>query len=238
MDKIIDIALVAIFLICIWSGYKKGLIMGIGGIVVIIVSIFAANLLSNTFSYEVIPAMRPFASGYMEKKINEDVVEQLGFTESDYSVEDILAENPTLTEDFCVACFESVGIYGKTAQRMAAEAMTYVEEQETDAVSAVVEVLCRDVAYAGGFILAFLIIVIVLTVIGNLPNLSFKIPNMDLLNDIGGAALGLVTAFLFAAVIVWALKFGGMLIGPDTLDGTFLAKGFVKMDLLGRILGL
>ena len=238
MDKIIDIALVAIFLICIWSGYKKGLVMGIGGVVVIIVSLFAANILSNTYSYEVIPAMRPFASGYMETKINEDVIDRLGFAGSDYSVEDILQADPALTEDFCVASFESVGIYGKTAQRMATEALAYAEEQGTDIVSAVVEVLCKDVAYAGGFILAFLIIVIVLTVIGNLPNLSFKIPNMDLLNDIGGAALGLVTAFLFVTVIVWALKFAGILIGPDTLDGTFLAKGLAKMDLLGRILGL
>jgi hypothetical protein len=238
VDKIIDIALVVIFLICIWSGYKKGLIMGIGGIIVIIISLFGANLLSNTFSYEVIPAMRPFASGYMEKKINEDVTESLGFAESDYSVEDILAAQPDITDDFCVQCFESVGIYGRTAERMAEEAVAYAEEQDVDTVTAVVEVLCKDVAFAAGFILAFLIIVIVLTVIGNLPNLSFKIPHMDLLNDIGGAVLGLVTAFLFATVIVWALKFAGMLIGADTLDSTLLAKGLAKMDLLGRILGL
>ena len=35
MKAIIDLILVGILILCAWSGYKKGLIMGIGGILVI-----------------------------------------------------------------------------------------------------------------------------------------------------------------------------------------------------------
>ena len=55
MIKIIDFVLVAIILICGWCGYKKGLIMGIGGIIAIILSLLAANLLAKSFSYELVP---------------------------------------------------------------------------------------------------------------------------------------------------------------------------------------
>ena len=73
MSTAIDLLLIAILLICGWSGYKKGLIMGIGGIVVFAVAVYGANLLSNAYSYEAIDALRPFAGGYVEKKIGEEV---------------------------------------------------------------------------------------------------------------------------------------------------------------------
>ena len=49
MKAILDIIFIAIILACAWTGYKKRLIMGIGGILAIIISIYGANLLSNTF---------------------------------------------------------------------------------------------------------------------------------------------------------------------------------------------
>ena len=65
MKLIIDLIFIAILVVCGWSGYKKGIIMGIGGVLVIIISLYGGNLLSTTFSYEVIPALKPFASGYL-----------------------------------------------------------------------------------------------------------------------------------------------------------------------------
>jgi hypothetical protein len=238
MDKIIDIVFVAIFIMCVWSGYKKGLVMSVGGIIVIIISIYGANLLSNTFSYEVIPALRPFASGYLETKINEDVLVNMGFGESDYSVEDILEDDPGLVDEFCTESFKSLGIYQKTAEKMAGEAKALSEEQGIDIVNSMVEVLCKDISYAAGFTLAFLLILIILTVIGNIPNLSFKIPNLDRVNDIGGIAGGVITAFAFCSVLVWVLKFLGMFIGENAVSDTVFANLFAKIDLIGGILGI
>ena len=54
MTKLIDLLLIAVIIICAWAGYKKGMIMGIGSILVIVVSLYGGNLLSTAFSYEVI----------------------------------------------------------------------------------------------------------------------------------------------------------------------------------------
>ena len=82
MRTVIDLVLLAIIIISIWSGYKKGFIMGIAGLVAIIVSLYGASLVSSAFSYEVVPALRPFASGYVESQMQENVLEDMGIGES------------------------------------------------------------------------------------------------------------------------------------------------------------
>ena len=51
MRTVIDLVLLAIIIISIWSGYKKGFILGIAGVVAIVVSLYGASLVSSAFSY-------------------------------------------------------------------------------------------------------------------------------------------------------------------------------------------
>ncbi len=240
MKAAIDIILLLILAHGAWSGYKKGLLMGIGGIVCLILSMYGANLLANTFSYDVIPALRPFAGGYVEGVATDPkgVLKDMGWDESDYSLDDLLAQAPERREDFAEACYEAMGINSGAAAIMAEAAVDYAEAEEKDMVSAVTYELCSRVSYVGCFTLAFMMIAIILTVIGNLPNLSYKIPHLDLVNDIVGAVLGLGTGFMYCAVIVWVLKFLGMIIGPDTVADTILGGWLLELDLPARFLGI
>lgn len=238
MNTAIDLSLILILLICTWSGYKKGLIMGIGGILVIVISMYGANLLSNTYSFEVIDALRPFASGYLEKKINEEVQPALGLEDGELSVSDFLEENPDKAVEFGILCYKSIGIYEKSADTMAREAKTYASAQKVSHTDAVTEILCIRISYVIGFVLGFLLIAIVLTVIGNLPNLSYKIPNLEVVNDAGGAVLGVITGISFCCLLVWALKFTGILLSQKTLAETHLASRFMRWDIVGNVLGI
>ena len=92
MKIALDLILVAVIAIAIWGGYKKGVIMGIGGIIVLIVAMVLGNALSSAYSQEVISAMRPFASGYTDKLLSESVYAELGVEESEYSVDDLLKQ--------------------------------------------------------------------------------------------------------------------------------------------------
>ena len=239
MDTIIIILLLAILVICAWSGYKKGLVMGIGGILAIIISLYGANLLATAFSYEIVPALKPFAGGFVEQQINADdgVVYRMGWADYDYSVSDMLASNPGSVEKFCTECYEVIGIDESTSALMSQEAIDLINAGG-DPVESVVEVLCERVSFVGCFILAFLLIIIVLTVIGNLPNLSYKIPHLDTVNDIGGAVLGLVTGIMFCTILVWVLKFTGKIIGADTLSGHWLTKLFLEKNFVTHYLGI
>ncbi len=241
MKPILNLAFLIILLLCAWSGYKKGLIMGVGGLLAIVVSLYGANLLSTTYSYEVIDALRPFASGYMETTINNKVRPEFGIEGAEtgsLSVDDYLAQNPDQAESFCQSAFEYLGIYKSTAAQLAQESMNYSQTQEVGVTDAMVEVLCQRITYVAGLLLAFLLLLIILTVIGNLPNLSFKIPEMDLLNDVGGLVTGLLQGFCFCALIAWTLKFTGILLPQDKLADCFLVSGFMKMDLLSKLLGI
>lgn len=269
MDTLFDILFVAIIIVCGWAGYKKGLIMGIGGVLVIIVSIYGANLLSHTFSYDVIPALRPFVSGYMDTTYRNSVYKQLDIEipeeeeddkedeegeDSDYvfydqniqeddrliySLNDLIEMNPEIEEDVYIVGYRDIGISEQTAKRMAADVLERRELDETeDRYDSYVEVLCQKLSFVAGFILIFLLILILLTVVANLPNLSYKIPGADIVNDIAGAVLGLVTGFMFCIILTWVLKFTGIVIGADTLDNTVFVKWFVNRDILGAILEL
>jgi len=238
---IIDLVLLGVLIICVWSGYKKGIIMGVGGILCIIVAIYGANLLANSFSYDVAPALKPFANGYTEKLMNGSdsaVLKRMGWEDSTYSVEDLTQMYPERKLEFCSTCYQVLGIDEQTSDRMAERAVVYASESGSSIRAAVAQVLCETVSYVGCFIIAFLLIIIVLTVIGNLPNLSFKLPRLDLVNDIGGALLGLVTGLMFCAIIVWALKFMGMLIGSETLQATRIGGWLLQKNYLLKYLGI
>ena len=241
MRAIIDLVLLGILIICTWSGYKKGVLMGIGGILCIAVAIYGGNLLANLFSYDIVPALKPFASGYAESLLtggDSKVLRELGWEDYDFSVEDLLRQHPERQAEFAAVCYETMGIDASAAENMAEKAVTYAGESGVGVTDAVIHILCETVSYVGCFVLAFLLIIIVLTVIGNLPNLSYKIPHLDLLNDIGGAVLGLVTGLLFCVVLVWALKFMGMIIGSDTLSDTIFGGWLLRKDFLLKYLNI
>ena len=241
IKAIIDLVLLGILIVCIWSGYKKGIIMGVGGILCIIVAVYGANLLANSFSFDVVPALKPFANGYTETLIGGDdsaVMKRMGWDDSGYSPEDLVEMHPERKLEFCSTCYQVLGIDSATADRMAEKAVTYARESGSTIRAAVGQILCETVSYAGCFLIAFVLIIIILTVIGNLPNLSFKLPRLDLVNDIVGALLGAVTGLMFCAVLVWALKFTGMLIGNDTLAATRIGGWLLRKDFLLKYMGI
>ena len=239
MSAIIDLALLAILIICTWCGYKKGILMGLGGILCIIIAIYGGNLLANLFSYDVASAMRPFASGYTESLLtgkDSKVLKQMGWENQNLSVEDLVEQHPEQQLPLAVACYKTLGLNDVTAEHMAEEAVRYARESDGSAVDAIVHILCRTLSYVGCFILAFLLIIILLTVIGNLPNLSYKIPNLDLFNDIGGAVLGVVTGLMFCVTLVWALKYLGMILGSETLASSIFGGRLLGWDPLYQYL--
>lgn len=241
LDKIIDIVLLAILVICGWSGYKKGIIMGIGGILVIIVSVFGANLLSNTFSYEVTPVMQPFASGYIESKLNEDetgILAELGLDNSTFSLSDLLIQDPSLESEISQRTFRFFGFSEEVAAELTDEVIANSDETGDDLITSISEILCARVAFVLCFLLAFALIAILLTVIGNIPNLSFKFPVANIINDIGGLLLGLVTGLLFCSLVTWVFKYTGLIIKEDVLAETWLASRLIEKDLLTQYIGL
>lgn len=239
MRTILSLIFLAVLVYCGWSGFKKGLIMGVFGLIAFVISVYGADLLASTYSGEVVDALRPFASGFVEVNVVDKTVRPaMGLDAVNLSTADFFAQNPGREKEFCTLTYQAMGIYDVTSEQLSDEAVAYARDNGVELLDAVVEVLCMRISYVGAFLLAFLMILILLTVIGNIPNISFKIPNLDTLNDVGGAIMGVAMGACLLLVAGWALKFTGMLIPQETIEQTFLVPWFMDQTLLVGYLGI
>ncbi len=246
VNSIINLVLIAILVICAWQGYKKGIIMGIIQVLVIILSLYGAQLLSDTYSYEVIPVLRPFVSGYMETQVEENTYQAFGYVadpltgqyDAPYSSTDLLLSRPEMRETVISDTYKSLGIYDAMAQTLTGRTMDYIQQNNASVSSAIVTVACQSVTWYAGFLLAFIILFAILTVIVNLPNLSFKIPYVGIVNDIGGVLIGLFVGALFCSVVVWVFQFAGLVLPEQSLRATGLAAYFLDKNLLANYISL
>ena len=233
MNLILDIALLIIVALCTWGGFKHGLIGSLAGILIIIVSLFGGSLVSSAYAHEVVPALEPFVDGYVDSQTNRNaILETMGYGSSDLSVEDILAQNGSLRYTYAYECFKSVGLYSERAEELAVRSVRYADENVTGMTEAVVAVLCDTATYIVGLALGFLMILIFINALANFANLSFRLPNLELLDEIGGAVLGFVKGLLYCILLSWLLSFFGLLIGFDTLERTTLARFFLAFRFI------
>ena len=206
-----------IVLISIWSGYKHGL----------------AALLSGAFSNEIVSGMRPFAEGFLDHQVATEVMPNLGLVgDSDLSVADTLEQQPEAAYEFCYSTYRAAGIAEKPAQQMAREAQSYAAAQHTTVSDGLVQVFCERMAYVAGTALAFILILVLLLAVGNLPNLTFRLPEHEHLDDFGGALVGLVNGLAYCMLLCWVLQFAGALIGRDTLEDNIVSNILLKINIL------
>ncbi len=237
MKFLLDIIILLIIALSIWSGYKRGVVMGIGGIIVLIIAVVVGNALSSAYSGEVVSAMRPFANGYVDGLISDEVYAS-GGEQNELSTGDMLAQNPDLAVSASTNALLELGLYSETAEQIALEAVDYAAENDATLSDAVSEVLCQNIAFAGGFLLFFLLCAIVLTVLGNITNLSFRIPYMGSGNEIGGAIAGLIEGIMLALVFAWVLRFAGLLFPDGVLESTWFVSFLMEHNILSSILGI
>lgn len=245
LTTIINLLLAGIIIVCAWQGFKKGIIMGIIGVLVIILSLYGAQLLSDTFSYEIIPVMKPFVSGVMDTRIEETAFDVLGYEPDENgnyhvpeSLTDLLAANPDSRNEICRRAFRDLGIYDELADSMAQKTVDYADENGASLSSSITAILCQSISWYGGFLLAFILVFAVLTVLVNLPNLSFRLPYIGILNDLVGLGIGIFTGFLFCSVIVWVLQFTGLVLPQDMIQNSGIASWFLERNLLANYITL
>ena len=233
MRFLIDLGLLVVIILCTWGGYKKGLIGSIAGILAIVVALLGGSLLSSTYAHEVVPALEPFVNGYIDSQTNrQQALEKMGYGNSDLSLNDILAADPSLRYDYAYESIRSIGFYQDRAEELADKAVDYSQQTGADMTTSVVNVLCDTITYVGGLTLAFLMILILLIAMANVGNLSFRLPNMENLDEIGGTVLGFIKGFVYCVLFCWMLSFFGIFIGKDTLAQTTLARFFLAFKFV------
>ena len=233
MKAVIDILLIIIIAICTWNGYKRGLVGGVAGILAIIIALLGASIVSAAYAHEVVPALEPFVSGYLDSHRNRDVIlERMGYGSSELSLEDILEQDSSLRYDYAYESLNDLGLYPKRAEDLAGRAVAISEETGCTMTQAIVSVLCDTITMVGTMLVSFLLILILLVAVASIGNLSFRLPNLENVDEIGGAILGFVKGFLYCILLCWLLSFLGILIGKETMAHTTLGRFFLIFDSL------
>ena len=206
MKIVLTVVLAAIFLAAVWGGYRRGLILSAAQLAAIVVALYGAALLAGLFSDRLLPVAEPFAGGYFEGQLDV-VATELPDNDAGLSGEDWVAAHPDTAQEYAEQCFAAAGVTGRPARRMASAALAMRDEQDITLRAAMTQVYCARLCYVLVTSVGFLLILLILAAIGNLPNLAFQLPNREKLNDIGGAAFGAVNGVCFGILLCWALQF-------------------------------
>ncbi|NLO47121.1 MAG: CvpA family protein [Clostridiales bacterium] len=235
MNIIIDLLLIGILALCVWNGYRKGLILGISGILALVVAFYGANLIAETYSSEFTSMVEPFIAGIVDKKVDE-TAEDLG-QPAENGAPDSSAD-PEQVYEVSYESLRKIGILKSAAANIADELKNEVDQIGQKLKTAMIHKLAGTLAYVAVLIIIFLLIVIIFAVIANLLNLAFKLPGLELLNEIGGTLFGLVKGLAFIFAISWALRFFGFVIPETTVNKTVLLKWLMNNNPIIAIFGL
>ena len=235
MKIVIDFVLIFIVAACTWNGFKRGLIGGIAGILAIVISLYGGALLSSAFSPEIIPAAEPFVEGFLDSADAKDfILSELGYEDTEKSVNDILAEDPSLKYDYAYNCVVYVGISKASARTLASRAVELSVNSGSCLLSAFSDTLCDSLSYGFGTVIAFLLLLMLIVAIANLFNLSLRLPNMETIDEIGGSVTGFLKGVVYCILLCWALSFLGLILGRDTLESTLLGRFFLSIKFLTK----
>lgn len=238
MRIIVNLTLLFILAVCIWNGYKKGVIKAVINFAVILVSLITANIIASGISGEVVTAVYPFVSGYIEgEDATEKILTELGYEDSDKSISDIITEDTSLRYDYAYECMRALGIYDDAASDLAQDSIKLSEENNIDLNSAIMTVISTAFAYVGCVTVIFIMSSILLNVLVELVNYRLELSSDDeILNEVGGSAVGLFQGFFICILLSWMLGFLGLLLEPSKADRCILLNFFQAFRFITRIL--
>lgn len=214
-----DLVILAVLALFAWRGWKKGLILSLCGLIVVVLAFVGAGFIADTAAPPVAKAIQP--------KLAETIEENLsGYMATHY--DDFTPPDPI------DHLREMGGIYAWAADPL---------EQAGDAVSSTVLSTVKDVAeYAANtialrlahhilFAVSFVVLVVALTLLLHALDLVAKLPGLHFCNGLGGGAIGLVKGVLVLFVAVCVLQIAsGKLFAPEAVEKTYLFKFFVTYN--------
>jgi len=260
----LDIVIVAIVLLCAWRGYRAGIINGICGIIAIIIAIYGANLVAHTYSDELISAMDPFVSGIVEGieaelpefdledleslagqlgvelegelEIDANIAGQLGIDLSELEGKNL---GDVLDDGVYVAAYtviNKLGVHPLSAAPMAQEVVDLTAAGEMNIIDALTDVICRRAALIAVFVVAFILISIVFSAIGNIIDLSFGLPGLEIVNHIIGALLAAARCVMVLFVLALVARYLGLVMKGEMFEGSYFLNMLMEQNLLSDIL--
>ena len=232
MGIVIDIILALIVVLCVWRGYKNGLIISLVGALAIVIALAGANIAARTFSDEFSGMLEPFVGGVVDKTVS-------GVLKGGEDGEELIISGDSL--DIYAITYNSlktIGVSDSASQKLAETVSGHLVRGEKQLSVSLTEFLCSKLAFVLVFAIAFILLAIVFAAIGNLVNLAFKLPGLETLNKVLGAMFGFVKGAMILLFIACVFRYLKMVLPDSVTEDSLLLDWLIEHNLLANIIGI
>lgn len=206
-----DVAVVAILAFFVWRGWRKGLLLSLCGLAVVVVSFLGAGFIADTLDTPLADAIAP--------KLEETIQEQLTLHYDDKSGQDPLE-----------SLREQGGLFSWAADAVEDAQESAVGSAIGDLAAKAAGLLATAIAYRILFALAFLVLFILLTVLLHALNVVARLPGLNFCNELGGGVIGLLKGVIVLYVVIACLRLFSGWITPEVEENTYVLKFFLRFD--------
>lgn len=201
----VDIILLLIFVVCVLSGYRKGLILSLCTLLMLALSCLGAAAVQQ--------ALTPKVSEWMEPKVTSYLVDviQDGVEDSTENALEQTGEVGLTIGGKQVTLNDLAGILSGFGLDVQESAQTVAEPVVQSIAKSISQSVVSSLAGLVIFLVAFLLIYLLLRAVSLIVNLVDRLPVVHTLNHAGGALIGAVSCALFLTVLMGLLvKSGAM----------------------------
>ena len=219
ISLILDIAVVAILLLCLIIGGSRGFIRSLLGVVILAAALLGSSILANVLADPVTEWVTP--------RVEQYVLDRLTDGRSQEAVSAAASDSASLRE---LVDFDAI-------TGMAKKAMDSAVEAGKNLLEGAVTGMVRSLVYAVLFLVSFLVLTLLLRLITSPLHLAARVPVLSTLNRLAGAALGLCIGILLMFAAASVLQWTG-LVSPAALRDTYLLHYFTQhspMDLIAML---
>lgn len=192
---IIDVIIVVLLVFFAWRSARKGLILSLFGLLGLVVALFGARFVSNTF-YEPV-------SDIIEPGIYQSVknLEKRAFSGLEFDLDASI--DPTVEN--LVDILREQELFPGLVDLLedAVDHDSFFEDAAGSATETLATYLSRLLSRIALFAIGFVVILLVWFLISRALDLAFKLPILNVINTAGGAVFGLIKAAVVIIILVW-----------------------------------
>ena len=227
----------------------------------IIIAIYGANLIAKTYSSEFTGMLEPFVSGIVDKSIsgvsdnkdsadNQDIVlpedadasatTATSDTQTNEDADDGAVAGTafhTKVYDISYKALRGIGISEEASRKIADKVEGEIDSVGQQMSNNLTQKLCGMLSYIAVFGISFILIAIIFAVVGNVVNLAFSLPGIEMADKIIGLAMGLLRGLLIILAIGVIVRYLS-LVSAETIENTHLLKYIINNNPIANILGI
>lgn len=213
-----DVVILAVLILFAVLGWKKGLLLSLCGLVVMVAAFLGAGFLADTLDAPVADLVRP----KVETLISESLKPYLESTPI-----------PTAQQSWD-ALKDMGGLYAWAAdllENAQGSLDSTLVQTVQDVVDTAAQFVATQIAHNVIFVAAFILLFILLNLLLHALDLVAKLPGLKFCNELGGGVLGLAKGVLILFVALSVLQiFSTGLLTPQVVEESYILKFFIQYN--------